>query len=484
MKKNVIIFLQFILCNLGYSQNSDVYVVPNQTCNCKVYAIKDSIITSNTYSLQNVKNQEFESLNLIIDSLRNEKTVFQKNLTILKDTLNQISELYQSKIFNQSQLQNLKHAKRYLEYGYELHSSSNVLNRNVNDVLQSLKQGNDYLKQSKILYKEDISGIYAVQIKFAKQNLLLIDSVLRNDSLMNIQFKRQVDLFQPKYDSLKTKIFKIDSKIYPVENKLRMENITEFILDYIPIDSIQRTILYVDINDTIALFSNSYRPVYGKYYFVNENKYQLIKNEIIQEDTLRKLIANDSYLKGSITYISDMWSKYIFEDISTQKKYYTECDFFDSCAIEKDIYLAKQCIKKNGGNIYQENDFIIIEYKGYKCLATTYVIEILAKGDISIILKMNSSVEQYKNKQLQAANKIEIMFKYYNLYKSKLLSEIDLIHWKKVTNECLQLLNQMSSLPYADKSEYYTQITYKNTCFYSTSEIIDMAMNCKRILGL
>jgi len=219
-------------------------------------------------------------------------------------------------------------------------------------------------------------------------------------------------------------------------------------------------------------------------YLITSSKYQLIKNEIINEDSLQSLISDKSYYKENAKLVSDVNSLYIFVDNTTNQRYFTTCNFLDSCAVDKEMYLTKKCLTQNGGKIYQENDLIIVEHNGYKCIATPLIFETLAKGDISIVAKMNKSVDQYKQKQLQAANKIEIMFKYYNLYKSKLLTNSDLIQWKKVTQECIILLNQMSALPYADISEYYSQIRYKNQCFYSPSEIIDMTMNCKRILGL
>jgi len=163
MRKVILLSIVCIICNVSYSQNSNQYIVPNGTCNCKVFAIRDSIVQTQSFALQNIENKDYFIVMSQIDSLNRIEKHIQNEKLILKDSLRKNLLKFDSQLFEKSTILQLQNAKKYLKNGIEQHNSSSVLNRNTNNILGVIKLGNDYLKQSKISYKEDNTGLYTIR---------------------------------------------------------------------------------------------------------------------------------------------------------------------------------------------------------------------------------------------------------------------------------------------------------------------------------
>ncbi|MFO7868681.1 MAG: hypothetical protein R6U95_05220 [Bacteroidales bacterium] len=488
MKKACVYIVFGIISNWAVAQNETEFIVTDSVCNCDVFYLRDSVIHTHTYSFEKITNKEYVVLTNKIDSISALLNHSEKNLSLLNDSIQHIQTSYESKLLSEYDRKNLNTAQKHFNEALKQHNSSHVFNRNTNNILQYIRMGNDELQRTSISFAESNSDIYGIHIKNTKSNLIILDSLLQHNSALREEKNKKISTLGTSRDSISeihTEHFREKSDL---KHHIRINNITECVYEFMPGEKIERKILYIDTLTLAKLFPNTYTPLQESYSLINTTKHQFIKNEIILSDSLRVLLDKPSIQREISEYIASYSNQptqgYIFKDMQTQQLFYTPCNFLSECAEEKKYHFAKTHIEAAGGNIYEEEGEIIIRYKNQKTIGTPIIIEHLAQNDISIISKMNSSVKQYKKLQKQAADKVETLMKFRNLYRAKLLTISDLNKWKEETNETLAILTKMKSLPFADLQEYHSHINYQNTCLYKTYEIIDITNECRRLLGL
>lgn len=485
IKANLLVIFG-IISSWSFAQDKTEYIVMNPDCNCQVFYVRDTLVNTHTYKYQNIKNKEYVVLKSHIDSLSELINNSKKEILVLNDSLHLLSN--NPMVLTENDRRNIISAKTHYTNALKQHNASNILNRNTNNILQVITMGNSSLDRTSIPYEKSLTDMYSTHIKNTTQNIQMLDSLLWNDSIVKNENTRLISLISIQRDSLLQKQNLHSREQTNIQHNIRVNQIEEYVYDYVQDESIIRNITYVDTSFFVQNFNGSYSAIYERYFRIIKDKYQFIENEIIQEDSLKQLIANPFVIRDIGRFITSYFPQsstgYLFEDTETKQMYFTNCNFLSICAIEKNYYFAMKFLQSQGGDFFEVEDNTIVTYRNASCKATPLIIEHLANNNITIITKMHASVSQYQQLQKQAADKIDSMVKLRNLYRARLLTENDLIQWKKITSECLSILSNMRGLPFADLPEYHTQIMFKNDCKYTVAEIIDIATNCKTLLGL
>lgn len=463
MRKLLFIFIVGILTNNLIAQNKEYILLDNQdNTSCYAFKVKSEQISTIKYLYKETDNPEYLEKKAKQDSI---ESVIENQNDML---LNSVTKQFLSKAQNHLELA-IKQSNKQL--------STKSISSFASDLAKStgkwkdIKIAKENLDKTEFEFEQNTKGKYKIAIKQANVNLERIYQIQNKDNSL----KRLITVNRIELKSLKTKYIK--------ETKL----------DYVPTITITRDILIVE-PDSVFLHANNniLIPWDSISYDILLNDFlHFKKGELIPKDTIQryrmyrdvnqypKYVRIDKY-----DYLYNSKEKYLFYNKSTNQLYYTNSNILGNCALEKDLYDLSMFLRESGGNIYYDNDQLIVEHKGNKCLLTPIVKKELVKKNISIIQKMSSSVKLHVLYKNQASELADEMAKYLSAYRSGLLTVGQREKWKVATLKCDKLIKKMSGLPFANEREYYDQTSEENKTGNKYSTIVDINILSKQLLGL
>lgn len=219
--KNITLLLLMALLTLNAFTQETKYVVFDNPHDgtCQAFEVKTKIIQSHRYELKDLDNPEYLMIKSQIDSLEN----VEKNITSIPDILDTEAK------------SNLKQAKDFLEQAIDAERNAELSFFGIS-ILSGKKKyltsAKEYLIKTDFEFDQDVKGRNA--IKQAKSNIIKIDGLVNRSSRKESEIR----------SNLHTKISGLKREIglggHP------RTSITKKISKYVPVEEIEREILFVD----------------------------------------------------------------------------------------------------------------------------------------------------------------------------------------------------------------------------------------------
>nr|WP_319512585.1 hypothetical protein [uncultured Draconibacterium sp.] len=442
--KTTFTFLLLILSSLGFSQIREYRIVDSlrnkSTQDVKVFEIKKENFKTMTYEYKSIPNPEYLKIQQKIDSCE----------TLINSA--------QQKCLSTTTKNHYDYAKKYL---------SDAVDKGVLGSLESsdrwanIKTAKKHLDAAGSALQQNTSGKYSLAIKQAKANIAKIDEILQQANSAGEEANIIISKIRPQLNQYNRQIGK--GGYISAENN----TISETIYDYIPTNEIvTREIMVMDTVDVAKTLSGTFIGINYKYddgyCMLKEDFRKFKKRELIKTETLREYY-NEYNISDISLYVasSDIENNtaYLIKSLENEKMYLALGDIFNSWCLQPTLIEFQEIMKEKGFEEITINGSNGVKYNGHQCVLTPDVFVKLMEKDVSIIEKMEASVNQFR-KYNEAAGEIAVKLgNHIKRYKSFLLTYDRMEEWEKDTKACNAIMAKIRKLPYTQTEFFYSQLT-------------------------